>query len=219
MVFDWNGTLFADSKLRYRLNQDNVEALGRPKISFTEYQSIFRIPLADYYRDIGISEEQVALHAEKFSIEFHTKYDEATLHTRSRRGTRQLLEYCRQNEIECVILSNHHVPGIVKDLERLKLDSYFSTILANDSIHGALHTGKKQRIIDHLRDHKIQPDETVIIGDTDEEVVIGGALDLKTIAITGGTHSKKRLQAEHPDLLVDSLREIIPKMEGLGWLQ
>lgn len=59
IVFDWNGTLLADSHVRHRLHCITLNKLGHAGLSFNEYQEKFFIPITDYYSSLGISAEKV----------------------------------------------------------------------------------------------------------------------------------------------------------------
>ena len=60
-----------------------------------------------------------------------------------------------------------------------------------------------------LKAKKIKPQNAIIIGDSPEETEIGKKLGLKTIAITKGFYSTKRLKEIKPDYLISNMGRII----------
>ena len=56
---------------------------------------------------------------------------------------------------------------------------------------------------------RIKSGETMIVGDGPEEIRIGREMGLKSVSITDGFCSLKRLKAKRPDHLVKRLDEII----------
>jgi len=75
--------------------------------------------------------------------------------------------------------------------------------------------GKTARLETYLASSHVQPHEAFIIGDTGEEITIGKQLGLKTVAITGGMYSTKRLKAAKPDVLISSLHDLMDSLEDL----
>ena len=219
VVWDWNGTLIDDSLLRYELGNKIIKKLGHPGITFDNYQEEFSIPVHDFYRKIGISEEMIKendarLRAEIIGIEYEQRVKDCAL----RDAAEVILKQLEHESIVNIILSNHPTIEIQQELTRRNIAGYFSVVLGNSDIQAAATMGKKDRLVQYLHENNILPASAIIIGDTDEETIIGTDLAMKTVAITGGTHSEARLRRQQPDLLVHSLREIIPAMKEKKWL-
>jgi phosphoglycolate phosphatase len=60
-----------------------------------------------------------------------------------------------------------------------------------------------------MRKQGCKKDEVIIIGDSPEEIEVGKAAGIKTVAITGGYYSTARLKASKPDFLISNLKELI----------
>lgn len=213
VVFDWNGTLLADTQIVLEGHNRQMKAFGKPPLSLLEFQNKREVPLRKLYQNVGIDMKLYESKATQIIEEFHAYYEPRASKARTRQGTRQLLVHLKKSGIESIILSNHTVEGIYFQLERLKLTHFFSHILANDNVHESQNIGKEQRLHKFLDSNKQKPEETVIIGDTEEEIGIGKRLGLKTIVISGGYNSVAQLKSAKPDVLVHSLHEIIPAIE------
>ncbi|MCA9341725.1 HAD family hydrolase [Candidatus Saccharibacteria bacterium] len=215
IVFDWNGTLLADSHVRHRLHCITLNKLGHAGLSFNEYQEKFFIPITDYYSSLGISAEKVKKHGRQATEEFHTSYEALAAKCRTRGGARDTIKKIHQQGIKTIILSNHTIEGINIQLKRLNMQDLFDTILANDNIHTSTVRGKKDMLSDYIKLHKLMPSELVIVGDTVEETHIGHDLGLHSVAITGGTHSKRRLVSANPSIVISNLYDLIRVLEKL----
>lgn len=216
VVFDWNGTLLADADLRYRLNNEKaIKRFGHPGLTRAEHQALHSIPIHDFYNRIGVSKEMVEKHGQAAVADFHEAYEILAARCRTRRGTRDIIESIHKKGGTAIILSNHTVEGINAQLERLKLSHYFDIVMANDSIHTATKKGKKDMLADYIKRLSLDPKHMVIVGDTEEETHIARDLGIHSVAITGGTHSRKRLAAVHPDAIVTSLYGLIDILEEL----
>lgn len=214
-VFDWNGTLLADFAAVHEGCNKMLEVFGHEPASEQAYREAYTIPLQHTFRKLGVSDEIIKQKGPEGLRAFHGWYEPRAAQARTRLGVRKLLADLKKQGIVCVILSNHTVESIYLHLDRLHLTEYFDAVLANEDISGAMHTGKQHRLEAYLKESHITPAEAVIVGDTTEEIHIGRALGLKTVAITGGYHAASKLRAEKPDLIINSLHGIIENMEDL----
>lgn len=215
VVFDWNGTLLADSHATAIAANKQLEKLGRPLITLQFLREHFEIPLTKIWVKLGISNAELKANHQEIATVFHSFYEPLAARARTRQGTRILLEYLHKNSIRSVVLSNHTMEGIYLQLDRLKLSHFFDTVLANDNISTAYFNGKEPRLHDYLLANRYKTSETVIIGDTTEEVAIGRNLGLITVAITDGYNSNKRLKAAKPDFLIHKLTDLMPILDQL----
>lgn len=210
-IFDWNGTLIADTKPAWVASNACLAFYGRGPITFQEQLETFDFPIIHYYKRNGCDIDRVLATKDEANEIFQTEYDRLAANARTRRGSRQLLDWLTSQSYTCIILSNYLVPKIENHLARLKLRHYFAHISANTcngtSILNA--TSKKERLSDFMIKRGYRPDQAFIIGDSAEEPDIGRALGIKSIGITGGCISEKRLRNAAPDHLIHALPDAI----------
>jgi len=213
VVFDWNGTLFADMNASTVGVNAKLKFFGHLPITLKQYREVFDVPTKKMYERLGVDtalQEEKAAEAQKI---YHDVYEKEAVHVRTRVGAREVLQFIKKKRIPIILFSNHTMAGINYQLDRLKVSLYFDAVLANEDIYGAHSKGKKDRLVDYLQTIDIQPEEVLIIGDSPEEIHIGKELGLKTLAITGGFCSTARLKAAKPDVLIHSLRDIVKIIE------
>lgn len=210
VAFDWNGTLFADTYAIYQSNEENFKQLNIKPISFRAFQKYFDVPVKKFYMALGVPETQIDRKASQIANTFHTHYEIRAAKARSRAYAKELLRYLTKNKIRSVIFSNHILESIQRQLKRLKLDGYFTEVIANSHLESALKArNKKEKLKNYLGNNKLSMDEVLIIGDTVEEIEIGKELGISCISITHGNCSLARLKAAKPDYLINSLKEVI----------
>lgn len=217
VAFDWNGTIFADTFAIYQSNNEVAKLLGRKPINYRAFQKYFDVPVKKFHMAaLGISEQEVNEKASQIAHTFHSHYEILAAKVRSRAFARLLLTWLAQNNISAVIFSNHILEPIQRQLKRLKMDNFFADIIANSHLESALTSrSKKERLMSFIRKHKFLASETLIIGDTVEEIEIGKELGIVTVAITHGNCSIIRLKAAKPDYLINSLKEVIGIIRSL----
>lgn len=208
-IFDWNGTILADTRQAWVASNKCLEFYGKDPISFKRQLETFDFPIIHYYKRNGCCIDKVLETKSEANEIFQSSYDELAANARTRRGARDLLEWLTANNIACIILSNYITSKIEHHLERLKIKHYFSYVSANncDGTSILSSTNKLERISEFIIKRGYHPDNAFIIGDSKEEPDIGRHLGMTSIGITGGCINEKRLRAAKPDHLINNLSE------------
>lgn len=219
VAFDWNGTLFADTFAIFESNKENFKLLKIKTVSFRTFQKYYDVPIKRFYLAMGANAKEFDKKASQIANTFHAQYETRAVSVRSRAYAKNLLDYLSKNNITSVIFSNHIVESIKKQLIRLKLDSYFSEVIANSHLEAALKgRSKKNRLKNYIKENCLSSDEVLIVGDTVEEIEIGRELGIKTVAITHGNCSVSRLKVAKPDYLIYNLKEVIDIIRKLNYI-
>lgn len=217
VAFDWNGTLFADTNALVKGLNQVLKLFNLKEATVFDYQKHFDVPVSKTYIGLGISEENFKKNSQLIAETFHATYEPEAIKVRTRANTRKVLQCLHQKRIPSLIFSNHIEDKIILQLERLKIDKYFSTILANCHIQSVHKTRfKKEKLKEYIKIKKLRSIDVLIIGDTTEEIEIGKELGCPTIAITNGSCSVSRLNDAKPDFLISNLSEIIPIIQTLN---
>jgi phosphoglycolate phosphatase len=123
--------------------------------------------------------------------------------TRPYPGVREALEELRGRAL--AVLTNKPVRFSREMLERLAMASHFASIYGGNSF-----ARKKpdpvglRKIMDEL---KVPPRQTLMVGDSDTDVVTGRNADVWTCGVTYG-FGADTLEEVHPDMLLDNLRKL-----------
>jgi phosphoglycolate phosphatase-like HAD superfamily hydrolase len=210
VTFDWNGTLLADTRACMDADNHVLKTFGGNPVDLKTYRDTIIIPAIDFYTLHGCDREELEAKYEEVGRTFHEFYEPRASRCRTRIGTRKALEFLKRQSIDSIILSNHTLGGIGFQLRRLKISDYISHVLANSELDSSMKERNKQkRLSQFLGSRDYESDEVIIIGDSPEEVEIGKALGLRTVAITDGYYSTPRLEASGPDHLITNIKELI----------
>lgn len=217
VAFDWNGTIFADTFAIYESDNEVIKLLNLKPVSFKTFQENFDVPVEKYYLALGVSKEELNQKAFEAQKIFHSNYEARAARVRTRAGAKELLNWLSENNIDSVIFSNHIIEAIKKQLKRLEIENFFSEILANSHLETAFKTrSKKEKLKNYIDEKNILPGETLIIGDTIEEIEIGRELGTITVAITHGNCSISRLKAKKPDYLINNLKDVVGIIKNIN---
>lgn len=135
-------------------------------------------------------------------------------HTVAYDGVRDALAGLRDRKL--AVLTNKPVVFSRAILTGLELADYFCFIYGGNSF-----AGKKPDpvgVVKLMGDTGAGPQQTIIVGDSDTDILTGRNAGVWTCGVTYGL-APQRLEASPPDILVDNLRELVPLLDGKrpGW--
>lgn len=210
VVFDFNGTLLADTNACWETDNRVLKTFGGSQVSLKTYRDTIVIPAIDFYSIHGCNKVELTKNSESLGSVFHEFYEKRAANLRSRKNARTALRWLQESKIESVILSNHTISGINFQLERLGLKEYVAAILANSALDSSMKgRNKQEKLEEYAKSSGLEKRGIIIVGDTCEEIEIGRSMGLTTVAITGGYYSAARLKKGGPDFMIGNLGELI----------
>ncbi len=214
IAFDWNGTLLADTQMNLRCSNINFKNFNLKPLNILEFRKTFDIPVSKFWKKYGGKKQNLDKQAKKF----HILYEANVGKTRTRAGSKRILQLLQNYNIKRMIYSNHVAPDIVKQLIRLNIFKYFDEILARPAgEHSQIHQRSKgKKLFDYVKRNRLKPKEVLTIGDTEEEIEIGKIAGYYTVAITGGYNTESRLKKQKPDFLIHNMKDLIPIVKKLN---
>lgn len=214
VVFDWNGTLIADTFACMETYNHVLDIFGGKEVNLKTFRSTVIYPVIDFYIKHGCKRKELLQNSKKLGEIFHAYYESRVSKLRTRKNARKLLKWLYQHNIESIILSNHTEGGIKSQLQRLRIEKYFSIVLANIALDSFMkRRNKKEKLEHYLGQNKLKTSEVIIIGDSKEELEMGKHIGIKTVAITNGFSTASQLKRGNPDYLIDNLKQLITFVE------
>lgn len=213
-VFDWNGTLFADTPATHNATNACLEFFGVRPITLEEEQATFTFPLIHFYEKMGVPVDDYLRQTEEASTLFLDTYKRESAQCGLADGAIELLTWLREKDVHTMILSNHLASELHADVARLGIAPYMDHVSGN--LKKATITqglSKQKRLLAYMEAHGFTAEKTFIIGDSHEEPDIARHLGLLGISITGGLMNAERLKKAAPDHIIDALPELRPILE------
>lgn len=207
VVFDWNGTLLADTALCVQATNKVLERFGLPHITIARYRAEYTVPLHLMYRAFGCTEEMVIDRQQELIDIFRGHYEPRAHKLRPRRGASKALAALKARGHSTAILSNYTKDSITAQVARLGLSAHFDALLTSDSITQVfMRGGKGERLKAFVEVQNTK--KAIIVGDTVEEVQIARDYGYVAVALADGVCSASRLKAAKPDFLITSLEAL-----------
>ncbi len=197
IIFDWSGTLVDDLGPCVEAANILFVRYGRPAFSFDEFREKFYFPYHDFYRE----------HLPEISIEeLENYYNEAFQMLQESIQplpfARELLDFCRERGIEMHLLSAIHSEHWRVQGSRLGLAEYFASAWVRQM-------DKRESIHRMLEAHKLNPQDTLFVGDTIHDIEAGHAGGVTTCGVLTGYDTRAKLESARPHLLFEGLESLI----------
>jgi len=188
IIWDWNGTLLNDisiciQSMNYLLGDRNL-----PLLNENIYRDIFTFPVQNYYERIGFdfTTEKFDIPALQF-IEYYKKYlPTVELFPE----VEYVLQYFSDQNMDQYILSAMEQDSLRNSVNNLNISTYFNKIYG---IPDHFARGKIERGLQLIQSEKLNPNETVMVGDTLHDIEVAEMLGIDCVLVAQGHQAKDRL--------------------------
>ncbi len=202
VIWDFNGTLVDDLDLVVRTVNTQLGKRGLPSLTEAEYRDVFGFPVKEYYRRIGVDFRKETM--AELSADFFAEYGPALRGCSLHPGGERVLQSLCDHGVRQFVLSAMEEALLHEMLRHLGIHQYF------EAMYGLSHQEadcKISRGHELLRDHRIIPQTTLLIGDTLHDAEVAGALGITPVVVAQGHQSLKKLK-EAGCSVFESLEEL-----------
>ena len=122
-------------------------------------------------------------------------------------GVRETLDALHTRGIKLATATTKLTPGTRRVLTHFGIAGYFVQIQGSDDIPFKPDPAIIYKI---LTDQSWDRDETLMVGDTDNDIGAGKRAGIRTCGVSYGSLSKEQMQKLSPDFMIDSLPKLLP---------
>jgi phosphoglycolate phosphatase len=189
VIWDWNGTLFDDVRLCVDIFNEQLERIGRPRITVDRYREIFDHPVVDFYRSCGFAGDERSL--EESMLYWVRGYQARRFQCRLHSDASELLRELNARNIGQSVLSAHQHDLVMEMLGHVGIAELFGVVRGLDDhrAHSKLENGRAL-----LAEVGVPAGEIVVIGDTSHDFEVAQALGTACILVSHGFQSEARLK-------------------------
>lgn len=174
-------------------------------MSLDRFRDEFELPFTKFYdrhtAHVPLPELEAWFHAE------FPKHQDSVVELPH---ARPLLETCRQRGIRTLLLSSIHPFQYAEQSRRLSIAA-----LLDHAYVGV--RDKTAKIHEILREHVLDPLETIFVGDMQHDVETARHGGVRSVAVLTGYNKRESLEASNPDLLVEDLGVFQSRLEATGF--
>jgi phosphoglycolate phosphatase len=189
VIWDWNGTLLNDVEVCVEALNMVLEKRNKPSLSINEYRELFGFPVKDYYSKIGLdfSVDSFEAISREFMHNYFDGFRKTSLTPQALEGIKKI----KNLGILQFILSLMEHQDLDKTLYSKGIKHYFRKIYGA----GDIFANSKAKAGDLLLTReKLNPSNTLLIGDTLHDAEVGEQIGCKVALIEGGHNSAARLK-------------------------
>lgn len=188
IIWDWNGTLLDDVDVCLALANEILDEHDLPALDFDRYREIFDFPVTRYWERAGLDLTNIDFEA--LSRRFCSRFDSLVHQIPLFDEAREVLERLDDQGAMQFILSNTEQTALNRMLEHKQVSHLFAGV---QGLQDTLARGKSGAGADLLAAHGLEPDHTVMIGDTVHDLEVAQSLGIGCILISTGHHAHDRL--------------------------
>lgn len=187
IFWDFNGTVLDDVELCHEILSEMLKEEDRPAVTLEDYLHIFTFPVRAYYEivyDLDKTPFDVLAHR------FIDRYQPRSLSCKLHDGVIDTILQCERLGYTNVLLSASEVKNLASQLEHFKIGHLFKHILGTQNIYA---TSKVQVAQAFIKEHNINPNDILMIGDTLHDAEVAESLGCDIILFTKGHQHPSRL--------------------------
>jgi phosphoglycolate phosphatase-like HAD superfamily hydrolase len=196
LILDWSGTLVDDLLPVLHTTNHVMRLHGRPAMSLDEFRRCFRLPVRRFYED-RIPEAQ----QEDLEREFLAHYPSCRHGIRLLPHARGFLEFCSETRRRVFIASSADPETYETQMARFGVSDYIAKPYLGIE-------DKTEQIHHILAEQRLDPAETLFVGDMEHDLEAGRAGGVRTCAVLTGYNHGEKLLALSPDLVCADLGEL-----------
>jgi phosphoglycolate phosphatase len=204
VIFDWSGTLVDDLPAVWKATNYVLAQARRAELTLDEFRARFCLPFTNFY-----DRHVPHIPLPQLEIWFHRRFRQVQASVCELPHAREFLEFCRACNFRTFLLSTVHrdhfavqqaATGFGKYLDRPYLEV----------------RDKREKIHEILRTNRLQPAETLFVGDMQHDIETARHGGVHSCAVLTGYNTLGQLRAARPDLIVEHLGELREVLEANG---
>ena len=209
-IFDWDGTIVSltpirkadarfDFKISFKKNKERKNKDFRVKNEDIE-SNLYKV----YRKSIGRikdAEHNFKNRIEIFVLDIILRFVKPRLHN----GVLEVLKELDKKNKEIAVFSDGNLNRLLKEVEILKIENYFTAILSAQSVGKLKPNPLGIEIL--IKSMNCKKERTLYIGDMVDDVDAARNAGISSCAIAGGFNTYEDLKNSNPDYLFGSMEE------------
>ena len=196
IIFDWSGTLVDDLPAVWRASNYVLERAGGVPMSLEAFRERFTLPFLEFY-DRHLPGYDVA----QLESWYHEHFEQVQHSVEPLPHAREFLEFARESGMQAFLLSAIHERQYGPQQEKTGFHDYFHHHYIG--VHD-----KREKIVEILESHDLDPAETLFIGDMLHDVDAAKVGGVHSCAVLTGYSPLDQLRESGADLIVENLNEL-----------
>lgn len=199
ILFDFDGTIVNSQSSVFTIINRLSNEFGYHKLSEETFHRLRNEKSQNILKKLGIPFLKLPFFVRKFRRELNKEIE----FIRPIPSIRDILFILKNKGYVLGILTSNSQENVVSFIDKNDLD-FFSLIFSERSLFG-----KSNVIKTLLKNQNLKPEEVIYIGDETRDIEAAKRNNIQIIAVCWGFNSKKILQEQNPDFLIEEPKELI----------
>ncbi|MCR5003600.1 MAG: HAD family hydrolase [Bacteroidales bacterium] len=205
VFFDFDGTLGDTTEAILNSAHAAIEQMSLPHTTDLNLRQHIGLPLSEMFHDIykGLNDNEIKqicdIYREALDSEY---YRQIKLFP----GVKEALEEFKARGWTLGIVTSRHLKSTDFLSDMLGIRKYFDIIVGVDLVKNPKPAPDTVQV--GLYKFGLEPEETVVVGDTRFDLQMGHNAGCKVCGVTYGNHSREMLELENPEYIVDDIRDL-----------
>ena len=199
-IFDWSGTISDDRAPVYEANMRVFDENGISRISFEEWLAGSKTSASELFTANGIQgtpKELFDLYRQTFD-----KVVSEGIKPRVYPKIEKVLKALKKRKLPIIVISAHPETNLTNEAKEYGLSGFINRLIGGV-------TDKRSAIFQICEEYGIDPKNVAYIGDTTFDMIAARGVGTRAVAVEGGYHLREKLEAESPNLILNSLRDLL----------
>jgi phosphoglycolate phosphatase/pyrophosphatase PpaX len=208
ICFDLDGTL-VDSKTT--ILESTKAALDKLKIPHDIPEEIFNNMIGKHFVDIFIELKMDTVDFEQFITIYKALYFDFIDSSYLYPGVTETLKLLNEKNIKVSLLTTKVQEQADKIINHFGLRSSFDYVMGRRE--GLQHKPSPEPLLFIYKELQVDPDETLMVGDTELDIQCGKNASAKTCGVTYGYRNKEQIEKEKPDFIISDFTDLIEVLD------
>jgi len=206
LILDFDGTIADSRNSIVQTIQITAKELGLPQAKESDIINLIGLPLKDTLKNaMHISDEKLL---DEATAIYRAKYNETGIdRVELFPNVKETLEILCNQGIIITIASNKGRNGLSLLLNKLGIAQYISLALGEQDVQNKKPA--PDMVLRILAETNSAPKETLVVGDTVYDILMGQQANCITCGVTYGNHTERQLREQKADYLIDDFIKII----------
>jgi phosphoglycolate phosphatase-like HAD superfamily hydrolase len=203
ICFDLDGTLVDSHKTIYKSTIKSLNDLNIPhKIDEEPFRKKIGMHFVDIFEDMNIPVSDFEEFITVYKNNYFLFIDDSNLYL----NVSDILKYLSQTGFKISLLTTKAQDQAEKILDHFNIAKYFDVIMGRRD--GISHKPSAEPLLMICQELKVYPKESLIVGDTEMDILCGQNAGVKTCGVTHGYRTEKSMLEHKPDHIIDNLLQL-----------
>lgn len=202
-ITDWSGVISDDRPPVYEANMRMFDARGKKRDTYADWLAVTVANPIDYFKGLGFTESP-----DEIMAEYEQSFADVTregIRPTAYPDAKAFLAMLHERGTPAYVVSSHPEAFLLKEADFYGFAPYIAGIIGSAR-------DKSERLTSLAREKRTVPEQALYVGDMKFDIRAAKKAGMRSAGVSTGYDTREELSAESPDILVDSLTELMERL-------